>query len=575
MATNAERTKAILEATRKSVTDRDKLSDQAVAELVTIYDDAGEEIAQQIQVAAAGGNQVPLSNLQDLLKQVREELDKLEEKRTQSLYRHVETSAGLGVKPFALDLPSSQLFAINHGAVRFVHTFVGADGLQLSDRLWRLRRGDTDIIAGHIQTAIINGESAHQAVLRAMGAGEDVPEHIAQAWKASQVGALKNSVRELMTGAPDPATGRGVVYQAERLFRTEINRAHGEAYMGSAFAHPDVAGVKFRLSPNHRVRDICDTLASADNYGLGPGVYPSRAACPWPAHPFTRSYVEVVFRDEIGQAAKPEPQPSPIPQPETPMQEPAQQTNGPLKPLRTLGEVLPAGRAIADRLLQGGPLETFVERLHAQLNQARSTMTPCKVVSSGKGADLVKGASMLFPDAWTKVADAHGPLNVRASKARGFCYEATQTERRIKLPVFGAFRASVVGEGFISTDNFRTAVHEFAHRLQHSVPGLDDLFQDLHHMRTAGHPLETLRQLLPGHGYGRDEVTRKDDYVHAYQGRIYSDATGYIGKHGALEVMTMAFEGALSGNRMLLAKLVEKDREMLDLVVGALFHYVP
>lgn len=28
-------------------------------------------------------------------------------------------------------------------------------------------------------------------------------------------------------------------------------------------------------------------------------MYPNRESCPWPAHPNTLSYVEVVFRDEV------------------------------------------------------------------------------------------------------------------------------------------------------------------------------------------------------------------------------------------------------------------------------------
>jgi len=87
-----------------------------------------------------------------------------------------------------------------------------------------------------------------------------------------------------------------------RLFRTELNRAHGEAYIKGALSHPDAAGVRFLLSPEHPKPDICDLHAAANLYGLGHGVYPSREKCPWPAHPNTLSYVEVVFKDEISEA---------------------------------------------------------------------------------------------------------------------------------------------------------------------------------------------------------------------------------------------------------------------------------
>ncbi|MEO9454323.1 hypothetical protein, partial [Chromobacterium phragmitis] len=211
------------------------------------------------------------------------------------LYRRIEQSARLGTGVFAGALPESTLFAVNHSAVAFVRSFTAADGLQLSDRLWRLNRNAAQVLTDHIQFAVINGESAHQAMLRSMGRGEGVPADIANAYNDSRGGNLGRRVRSLMTGEADPLSGRGVVYQAERVFRTEINRAHGEAYMGAAFQTDGVVGVRFRLSPNHRVRDVCDTHATSDRYGLGPGVYPSREACPWPAHPNTLSYVEVVF----------------------------------------------------------------------------------------------------------------------------------------------------------------------------------------------------------------------------------------------------------------------------------------
>jgi hypothetical protein len=56
--------------------------------------------------------------------------------------------------------------------------------------------------------------------------------------------------------------------------------------------------------PAHHEPDICHLHAIANLYGLDPGVYPSGGKCPWPAHPNTLSYVEVVlvFKDEITKA---------------------------------------------------------------------------------------------------------------------------------------------------------------------------------------------------------------------------------------------------------------------------------
>ena len=83
------------------------------------------------------------------------------------------------------------------------------------------------------------------------------------------------------------------------MLRTEINTAHGERYKQMVRDDPEAVGLRFMLSPRHPRVDICDTHATADLYNLGPGVYPVDA-CPWPAHPNTFSYIEVVFEDEVG-----------------------------------------------------------------------------------------------------------------------------------------------------------------------------------------------------------------------------------------------------------------------------------
>lgn len=48
----------------------------------------------------------------------------------------------------------------------------------------------------------------------------------------------------------------------------------------------------------------CDLLAHQNLYGLGKGVYPDAKRCPWPAHPNTLSFVEMVFADEVTAADK-------------------------------------------------------------------------------------------------------------------------------------------------------------------------------------------------------------------------------------------------------------------------------
>ena len=82
---------------------------------------------------------------------------------------------------------------------------------------------------------------------------------------------------------------------------------------------------------------------------------------------------------------------------------------------------------------------------------------------------------------------------------------------------------------------------------------------------------------LPGYGYCEPgELTREDRYTHPYQGRVYADRPmTYLGQHGALEVMTMAFQHVFADKVSVRQDALDRDREMINLVVGLLYRYVP
>jgi hypothetical protein len=99
-------------------------------------------------------------------------------------------------------------------------------------------------------------------------------------------------------------TGQGsALSHARRIFRTELNRAHGTAYQNSIEHTPGVVGTCFLLSPAPPKPDICDLHAAANLHGLGAGVYPP-GQNPWPAHPNTLSYVVAVFAEDVSDADK-------------------------------------------------------------------------------------------------------------------------------------------------------------------------------------------------------------------------------------------------------------------------------
>ncbi|HFD81061.1 MAG TPA: hypothetical protein ENK05_11835 [Gammaproteobacteria bacterium] len=289
---------AIKRASSRARAAMNRLDRQALADLEGIYRRAVAGLQADIRGYAGTDGSLRLEVLQDLLRQANQRLADLAQARNNLLDENLAQAAQLGVGPYVADaaIISGSLNQIADDAVRFVRSFVQADGLQLSDRIWRIDRHAREVVSQAIESAVIQGHSASRAAQDFLARGAPVPKDLVDKIGQANAERVARQVgRDLMTGSGSPYDN------ARRLFRTEINRAHGEAYQAAAFAHPDVIGTRFLLSPRHPEPDICDMHARVNRYGLGPGVYP-QGKNPWPAHPNTLSYVEAVFADEISAA---------------------------------------------------------------------------------------------------------------------------------------------------------------------------------------------------------------------------------------------------------------------------------
>ncbi|MCV2349300.1 hypothetical protein [Paucibacter sp. Y2R2-4] len=294
------------------------LDERMVEDLRRIYTDAAQQVRAAIEGAAAGAARVKLDQLRGLLERIDHVLDALASARTQLIIDALREAAGLGVEPLTeegmraagghagLDamghaphgvLSRMQALEQVDAAVLFTRNFRAADGLNLSDRLWRVDRGAREAIHRGIEQAVVQGWGADQAAQELMMRGQAVPPDTQRAQGAADVGKVVQAGVATLENADS-----GALANSLRVARTEINRAHGEAYMSGAAAAPGVVGFRFLLSPRHPRVDICDLYAKQNLYGLGPGVYPDRARCPWPPHPNVLSFVVAVFAPEISAA---------------------------------------------------------------------------------------------------------------------------------------------------------------------------------------------------------------------------------------------------------------------------------
>jgi hypothetical protein len=132
-------------------------------------------------------------------------------------------------------------------AVNIEFARVFADGLTLSDRIWRLGDGIRREIGDKIVQAIAQGKSAKKL-------GRELQQYLTESGKGN------------------------ARYNALRLARTEINTAHREGHIQSLLDDAGqlkgyVHAIGWRLSASHRVPDICDIWASRDIDNLGRGNY--------------------------------------------------------------------------------------------------------------------------------------------------------------------------------------------------------------------------------------------------------------------------------------------------------------
>lgn len=292
-----------------------ELDRRGVEDLLVLYGRAAEEVRARIAAAVDAQQEVPQHRLRELLAQIEAVVDGLSAARDLLVMRAIDQAAELGVRPYTLQgmaavgalesaggaqavLESTAAMRIHKAAVRFVREFTLADGLTLSDRLWRVDLGAKQALSRAIGQAVVMGQSAARAAQDFILAGDKVPGDLMARMVAGRAGALAQAAGTLTD------RDNGVFHQVERVFRTEINRAHGEAYMAAGEGTPGFAGWRFLLSPAHPKPDVCDLLAAQNLHGLGAGVYPDRQACPWPAHPNTLSFVVMVFQEEVTDAER-------------------------------------------------------------------------------------------------------------------------------------------------------------------------------------------------------------------------------------------------------------------------------
>lgn len=161
--------------------------------------------------------------------------------------------------------------------------------------------------------------------------------------------------------------------------------------------------------------------------------------------------------------------------------------------------------------------------------------------SSVRGRDLLAKAQAYYPKSWVEQsakASKDIPVTVRLSPGRAY-----YSPRAVKFSV---------------SDNARVCVHEMAHRIEATVPGVKEMEKSFYDRRTGGEKLYTLRSLTGVRGYGADEVARKDKFLDPYMGRDYGGR--------AYEILSMGVESLAGGSY----DILKDDPDYTSFIVGLL-----
>lgn len=277
------------------------------SQIVEVYRKATTNIRRAIDNAINEEGAVNVRHLEGLMDDINRQLSEVAKRRNAEIDTGLQAAAEFGVDGAATGIASAADIAIggsfhrvSREAVEFINNFVHGDGLQLSDRLWRLDRGAKQEVATILEDAIVQGSSARDTARAILRRGDPLSAELKAKMGLNTPAKIGNQIENLLT----PTKGVGnPVYRARLVAQTEINRAHRTGYRMQVMETGLVTAMKWNLSKSHPRPDICDTLAEQDLHGLGAGIYPIEDYPHVPAHPGCICFETAVLDESALEAA--------------------------------------------------------------------------------------------------------------------------------------------------------------------------------------------------------------------------------------------------------------------------------
>lgn len=182
----------------------------------------------------------------------------------------------------------------------------------------------------------------------------------------------------------------------------------------------------------------------------------------------------------------------------------------------------------------------------------------------------LEDAFFYYPKEWSQIPlESNRKLYVRKSK-RGFFSSdgAIKPNRRfdITLKDYRTGYITICADGIRKT----TPYHEIGHMVEWKNKDVLRIEKEFVEMRTKNEKEVRLKDIFPGVNYRSSEVTKKDDFISPYIGKVYDDATEVLsmGLQGMFETSEpFAKSYDVQSRQYVLAKITD-DEEFLNLIIG-------
>ena len=169
-------------------------------------------------------------------------------------------------------------------ALQVAQQHVYSDGLNLSQRIWRLEQSSMQTIRNTIATGMAQRTSAIELAQQLEGqlnAGEDWPRWTRARLSKMDARERAQDTKGLLRSASDvpPGGSAGISYNALRLARNEIQIANHAVTSDIAQNFPGIVGRNVTLSPAHPKLDVCDSLVAENPHPKTANFLPAHPQC--------------------------------------------------------------------------------------------------------------------------------------------------------------------------------------------------------------------------------------------------------------------------------------------------------